>query len=143
MNLKPFRDIDEHEVLNGLFSTEEANVPKGSFLQIVSFDPDNQNGYGASLAGVPDGAYSSSYEVLAKVKLAAGTGGGAAATGVIGVALCDTVGGFSGTPFVGAKGVVVTNGQLAVSTTTASPNVGTFLSISGADGFALFQVDCI
>jgi hypothetical protein len=177
MNLKPFRDIDEHEVLN-LFSTQEANVSKGTFVQIVSFDPDNHNGYGASLDGVPDGAFSATYEVFAKVKVAAGTGGGAAATGVIGLTLYDvtgsnpnvityadkqryfdripsgqavpilkrglvTLGGFSGTAVPGYKGYVATNGQLVVGSPTTTPNVGTFLSVTGADGYALFQVDCI
>jgi hypothetical protein len=173
MNLKPFRDINEHEVIN-LFSTVEGTVSKGSFLQIVSFDPDNHNGYGASLAGVPDGAWAASYEVFAKAKLAT------ANTGVLGIALVDVIakgsnpniitiadqrryfdqiesgqavpilkrgivelGGFIGVPFPGAKGVVVSNGEIQVTGSNVTPNVGTFLSKSGADGFAVFQVDCI
>jgi hypothetical protein len=178
MNLKPLRDYSEHEVLP-FFSTQESSVDKGTFMQIVSFDPDNHNGFGASLSGVPDGAYSASYEVYAKVKKAAGTGGGASATGVIGVALLDVTGsnpnvwtvgdqmryfdkiksgqalpilkrgvvfiaGHSGTATPGAKGVVITDGQLvAVSAGTTSNVVGTFLSTTGADGYALFQVNCI
>ena len=177
MNLKPFRDINEHEVLN-LFSTQEGDFTKGTFVQIVSFDPDNHNGYGASLSDAPSTVYSHSYEVFAKVKKAAGTGGGAAATGVIGITLCDvvstnanvwTVGdqvryfdkipsgkavpilkrgivmvnGHSGTANVGLKGYVATNGQLVAGTASTTPNVGTFLSTTGADGYALFQVDCI
>lgn len=178
MNLKPLRDYDEHEVLP-YFSTQEADVDKGTFMQIVSFDPDNHNGFGASVDGVPNGAFSATYEVFAKVKKAAGTGGGATATGVIGVLLVDVTGsnpnvwtvadqmryfdkvesgkaapilkrgvvalaGYSGTATPGAKGVVVTNGQLvAVSAGTSTNVVGTFLSTSGADGYALFQVNCI
>jgi hypothetical protein len=175
MNVKPFRDISEHEVLN-YYSTVEGTVSKGSFLQVVSFDPDNHNGYGARLDGVPDGAWAATYEVYAKVKLSTN------ATGTIGMALCDVapvgsnkfivtiadqrryfdtipsgqavpmlkrglceIGGFSGTPFPGAKGVIVagTPGQLGVGAANATPNVGTFLSTSGADGYAIFQVDCI
>lgn len=176
MNIKPFRDIDEHEVIN-LYSTVEGTVSKGSFLQIVSFDPDNHSGPGASLPDVPDGAYSVTYEVYAKVKLAQGVSG--VATGVLGIALCDVVpsfpsyvvtvgeqlayfdkipsgkavpilkrgmveiGGFSGTPYPGAKGVIGTDGQLVVAAASTADNVGTFLSSSGADGFAVFQVSCI
>lgn len=173
MNLKPFRDINEHEVLN-MFSTVEGTVSKGSFLQIVSFDPDNHNGYGASLDNVPDGAWAASYEVFAKAKLAQ------ANTGVLGIALTDviakgsnpniiTIGderryhdqtpsgqavpilkrgivelaGFVGVPFPGAKGVVVADGVIQVTGQSVTPNVGTFLSASGADGYAVFQVDCI
>jgi hypothetical protein len=178
MNLKPFRDIDEHNVLN-LFSTQESQVEKGTFMQIVSFDPDNHNGFGVSVANVPDGAYSATYEVFAKVKKGAGTGAGATATGIIGVLLVDVTGsnpnavtvgdqlryfdrilsgkaapiltrgiisvaGHSGTATPGAKGVVVTAGQLvAVSAGTSANVVGTFLSTTGADGYALFQVNCI
>lgn len=177
MNLKPLRSINENEVLN-YFSTQEGDVTKGTFVQIVSFDPDNHNGYGAALADQPDGAWSHSYEVFAKVKKAAGTGGGAAATGVIGITLCDvvstnanvwTVGdqmryfdkipsgkavpvlkrgevlinGYSGTAYPGAKGVVLANGQLVVTGQSVTPNVGTFLSVAGADTYAMFQVNCI
>lgn len=177
MNLKPLRSINENEVIN-YFSTQEGSVTKGTFVQIVSFDPDDHNGYGDSLADVPSSAYSSSYEIFAKVKKAAGTGGTNVATGVIGITLCDvvtgntnvwTVGdqlryfdkipsgkavpilkrgevmlnGHSGTAIPGAKGVVMTNGQLVVTGQNITPNVGTFLSTTGADGYALFQVDCI
>ena len=44
------------------------------------------------MTNVPDGAYSATYEVFAKVKKAAGTGGGATATGVLGVLLVDVTG---------------------------------------------------
>jgi len=176
MNLKPFRDIDEHEVLN-YFSTVEGDVTKGTFVQIVSFDPDNHNGYGLSLPDVADGAFSSTYEVYAKVRKANGVTGGAA-TGVIGMTLVDVVSknsyvvtaadskryydkipsgqavpllkrglvelmGFSGVPNVGLRGYVTFDGQLAVGNALTTPHVGTFLSTSGADGAALFQVNCI
>ena len=178
MNLKPFRDIDEHEVIN-LFSTVEADVSKGTFLQIVSFDPDLHNGPGASLPGTPAGTYSPSWEVYAKVKKAVSN------TGVIGIALVDVVpigsnvnvvtvqdqyryfdkvpsgkaipilkrgmveiNGFSGVPQPGLKGYINTGGsaqagQLVVGAADRADNVGTFLSTSGADGYAVFQLNCI
>lgn len=181
MNLKPFRDIDEHEVVN-LFSTSEGDVSKGTFVELVSFDPDNHNGPGASLDGLPEGVYSPTWEVYAKVRKATST------TGAVGLLLVDVVstnanvvtvqdshryfdkipsgkavpflkrglveiGGFSGTPYPGAKGIINGSGILTVASPVpvtgsggalAQPaNVGTFLSSSGADGFAVFQVNCI
>ena len=58
------------------------------------------------------------------------------------------IGGFSGVPAPGLKGYIATGGsaeagQLVVGTSTTSPNVGTFLSSSGVDGYALFQVSCV
>jgi len=175
MNLKPLRDVDEHKVVN-FFSTEEGDLTKGTLVQLVSFDPDNHNGYGASLDGVPDGAFSSSYEVYAKVKAATDI------TGTLGVLLCDvvstntnvftvgdqlryfdkipsgkaapvltegiiTIAGFSGTAAPGLKGVVNTGvgadaGQIAVAAADTTPNVGTFLSSEGDDGYAVFKLNC-
>ena len=55
--------------------------------------------------------------------------------------------GFSGVPYEGAKGVIQTvagnEGQLVVASPSTTPNVGTFLSRSGLDGYAIFQVSCI
>ncbi len=175
MNLKPYRDISDHEVINGLFSTVEGTLTKGSFLQVVSLDPDNMNGYGASVPGVPAGAWAATYEVYGKVKLAT------TVTGTLGLSLYDVypvgtntnirtigdqrryydqvpsgqavailtkgiveIGGFSGTAYPGAKGTIVagTPGQLGVAAATTSPNVGTFLSVTGADGYAIFKLNC-
>lgn len=178
MNLKPFRDIDEHEVVT-LFSTVEGDVSKGTFLQLVSFNPDNHNGYGPAIASpaVPVGATSNTYQVFAKVQKAQSS------SGVIGLALTDVVssnanvwtiadqrryfdkipsgqavpilkrglvqiGGFSGSPYPGAKGVILNSGIIGVFAPVASgaaqtQNVGTFLSTSGADGYAVFQVHCL
>lgn len=175
MNLKPFRDIDEHEVIN-LFSTLEANVDKGTFVSIYTFDPDNHSGPGATLANVPAGAVSTSWDVYAKVSKSANT------SGCIGITLCDVTGsnanvwtledqyryfdripsgkavpilkrglveinGFSGTAFPGAKGSITgtagQEGRLIVVAPGTAANVGTFLSTTGADGYAIFQVNCI
>lgn len=83
MTLKPFRDYSEHEVLN-LYALNEGSGNKGQFVSLLTFDPDNHNGYGAKLPGTPDYAFSADYIVNARVKLAAS---GARA---IGMMLYDT-----------------------------------------------------
>lgn len=180
MNLKPFRDIDEHEVIN-LFAAQEGELSKGTFVSLVSFDPDNHNGFGDPLSNLPAHAHTYDYITNARVKSAP------ASTGVLGITLLDVktnlpylnmpanladpvrlyeqgvvpsgrtvpilkrgvveIGGFSGVPFPGAKGVISSSGvagQLVVApASTNSGVVGTFLSSSGADGYAVFQVSCV
>jgi hypothetical protein len=177
MNLKPFRDINEHEVIT-LFSTVEGDVSKGTFLQLVSFNPDNHNGFTTQIPSpsVPVGAFSANYEVFAKVQMAQNS------SGVLGLSLVDVVSknpnvwtvadqrryfdkipsgqavpilkrglvelaGYSGVAYPGAKGYVIATGQIAVAAPALSGsqllNVGTFLSTSGADGYAVLQVNCI
>ncbi len=53
--------------------------------------------------------------------------------------------GFSGTPFPGAKGIILAGapGILGVGAANTTPNVGTFLSTSGADGHAIFKLNVV
>lgn len=84
MKLKPFRQYDEIEVVN-LFALEATSGNKGDFVSMVSFDPDNHNGYGVPLAGIPQGAWSADYITYARVRLApSGT-----TAGILGMLLYD------------------------------------------------------
>jgi len=180
MNLKPFRDYSEHEVIN-LFAAQEGVLNKGTFVQAVSFDPDNHSSYGAVMADLPLHAHTSDYVVNARCAAAS------ANTGVLGITLFDVrtnlpylnipanlsdpvrlaeqqvvpsgralpickrglfeVQGFTGVPFPGAAAVIVTGlglsgGTVGVAAAGTTPNVGMWLSQSGADGGALLQVNC-
>lgn len=42
-NLKPYRDYDEHEVYNGLFSANVASLNKGTFVSVVAGGSGNTN----------------------------------------------------------------------------------------------------
>ncbi len=185
--LKPFRDYDEHEVVN-LFATQEGVLDRGTFVQFVHFDPDAHNAFGAIMPGLPTIAYTYDYVVNARVQAASGvtnTSGvvTGAATGVLGLTLFDVrvnlpylnmpanladpvrlaeqnvvpsgravpilkrgiveINSFSGSPFPGLKAVVGPTGSLIVTGQTVTPAVGTWLSQSGADGYALLQVHCL
>lgn len=178
MNLKPFRDYDEHEVIN-LFAAQEGDLSKGTFVSLVSFDPDNHSSYGPALPGTTPHSHAFDYVVNARVKAADSP------NTVLGLTLYDVkttlpylntpanladpvrlaeqqvvpsgravpilkrglveIAGFSGSPSAGAKGVIPASGgvpgQLVVApANTTTGVVGTFLSSSGADGYALFQV---
>src|SRR6266404_5550661 len=69
MKLKPFRDYSEHEVVN-LFALDTVSGDKGCFVQMLSFDPDNYDGFGDQLPGTPSSAYSADYDINAFVRLA-------------------------------------------------------------------------
>jgi hypothetical protein len=180
MNLKPFRDYSEHEVVN-LFAAQEGELAKGTFVSMVAFDPDNHNSLGDPMPYLPFNAHTFDYVVNARVSAAA------TMSGVLGITLFDVktnlpfknepanladpvrlaeqqvvpsgravpvlkrgiveIGGFSGTPFPGAKGIIATGsgsvaGQLVVAPASTVNNVGTFLSSAGVDGYAIFQVNC-
>ena len=179
-NLKPFRDYSEHEVIN-LFATQEGVLPGGTFVQLVSFDPDNHSSFGATLPYLPPYAHTSDYIVNARVQKATAT------TGVLGLTLYSVavtmpylgtpanladpirlaelqlvpsgravpilkrgvveLSGFSGAPFPGLAAVISTGsgtvGLLTVAAAGTTPNVGTWLSQSGADGAAILQVKCV
>lgn len=82
MNLKPFRDYSEHEVVN-LYAAEEGNLSKGTFVSLVSFDPDNHSSYGPTVPLTPNFARQNTYQVNARVRAAT------ANTGVLGMTLFD------------------------------------------------------
>lgn len=82
MNLKPFRDHSEHEVIN-LYAAQEGDLSKGTFVQLVSFDPDNHSSYGAVMPHLTEHAHAFQYQVNARVKAAT------ANTGVLGITLFD------------------------------------------------------
>lgn len=82
MKLKPFRDYSEHEVIN-LFAAEEGELEGGSFVQFVTFDPDNHSSTGEVIPGLPPHAHASDSIVTARVKAAVGT------TGIVGITLYD------------------------------------------------------
>lgn len=69
MNLLKFRNYEEHDVIN-LYSTVEGQLNKGTVLEYVSADPDNQNGFGDSFGNVPGYAFSKDYVVNWKVQAA-------------------------------------------------------------------------
>lgn len=67
--LLKYRNYEEHDVIN-LYSTLEGALPKGTILEYVSADPDNQNGFGDSFANTPGYAFSKDYVVNWKVQAA-------------------------------------------------------------------------
>lgn len=85
MNLLKFRNYEEHDVIN-LYSTMEGALTKGTVLEYVSADLDNQNGFGESFANVPSYAFSKDYVVNWKVQTA-----GAYSKKVAGILLHDVV----------------------------------------------------
>ena len=68
-NLTKIRTYEEHEVIN-LYSTMEGDLPKGTIVEYVSADPDNQNGFGVSWGNVPSYAISKDYGVNWKIQAA-------------------------------------------------------------------------
>lgn len=74
MNIKPYRDYDEHEVINGYFSLDAATGSKGTFVSIVNFNPDSWQefaGGAGSYARSTAGVFSSRVHTTAKVTAAA------------------------------------------------------------------------
>ena len=69
MNLLKYRNYEEHDVIN-LYATIEGDLTKGTILEYVSADPDNQNGFGVSFANTPGYAFSKDYVVNWKVQTA-------------------------------------------------------------------------
>lgn len=82
MKLKPFRDYSEHEVVN-LYAAQEGDLEGGTFVSLVSFDPDNHSSFGVAMPHTTAHAHASDYVVNAKVKQAT------ANTGVLGITLFD------------------------------------------------------
>lgn len=74
MNIKPYRDYDEHEVINGYFSLNTATGSKGTFVSVTTFNPDSwqefAGGAGSYARGV-NGVFSSRVHTTAKVAAAA------------------------------------------------------------------------
>jgi hypothetical protein len=80
-NLKPYRDYDEHEVYNGLFSANVASLNKGTFVSVVAGGSGNTNvfqntnrpptpllGIGPAYGGAPGRVTSYRSEVKWKVQ---------------------------------------------------------------------------
>lgn len=80
-NLKPYRDYDEHEVINGLFSANVATLNKGTFVSVVAGGSGNTNvyqsgnrpptpllGFGPAYGGAPGRVTSYRSEVKWKVQ---------------------------------------------------------------------------
>lgn len=83
----PFRDYDEHEVL-GFFALNQTGVA-GQFVSVVSFDPDNGDGYSSIAPGATyNNVLSLRYESKAKVQPAAS---GTKASQVLGITLKSTL----------------------------------------------------
>jgi len=179
MNLKPFRDYDEHDVVN-LFALTNATGSKGTFVQVVNNNPSVLGGYTNIPNGyAPDGTWSMRFAVAARVAPAA-----SGAQAVLGMQLYDVaevdengiplrfqskdqtyarglvgsgqavpiltrglveIGGFYGVAGPGS-GAFISNsgdGSIVVGLPNASlpgQKVGTFLSSSGADGYALLNI---
>jgi len=67
MNIKPFRSVNEHDVVN-LFAFNGATAEKGNFVELLSFNPSNHNGWSTVNVGASfDGTYSKRYAVNARV----------------------------------------------------------------------------
>jgi len=67
MELKPFRDYNEHDVVN-LYAFDGSTASKGTFVEIQSFNPSNHNGYATVPAGaLIDGTWSYRHQVNARV----------------------------------------------------------------------------
>jgi len=182
MNIKPFRDYDEHDVI-GLYALNTATGRKGVFVSPSTFNPTNYQGYTNIPVGTSaDGTWSVRYAVNARV-----TASASGAQNVLGMQLYDVlendengipirfspkyvkdakavvcsgeavpiltrgiveIWGFWGTPGPGS-GAFISNsgdGSLVVGLpdrTTTAPNsqkVGTFLSSTGYDGYAILEV---
>lgn len=67
--LLKYRNYDEHNVIN-LYSAMEGALPKGTIVEYVSADFDNQNGYGVTLSNTPGYAFSQDYVVNWKIQAA-------------------------------------------------------------------------
>lgn len=68
MDIKPFRDYSEHDVIN-LFAFDGSTANKGTFVELKNFNPEDQNGYSAASAGANlDGTWSFRHQVNARVK---------------------------------------------------------------------------
>lgn len=177
MNIKPFRDYDEHDVIN-LFAYANATGSKGTFVQPTTFNPSNYAGYSnIPVGGSFDGTWSNRFAVNARVSAAA-----SGTNSCIGMLLYDVkendengqpvrfqtriykdansivssgesvpvltrgiveIIGFQGTPGAGSGAYLANNaGDIAVGlpNSTGSQKVGTFLSSTGADGYAILSI---
>jgi hypothetical protein len=71
MNIKPFRDYDEHEVIN-LYAFNGSSATKGTFVELTSLNPSDYQGWSDVNAGANiDGTWSKRYNVKARVSNAA------------------------------------------------------------------------
>lgn len=177
MNLKPYRDYDEHDVLNGFFSLDAPTGSKGTFVVATTFNPDSWQGFANSWARGINGVFSSRSATTAKV-----TAASSGELHPLGMMIYDVKevdeNGFplaimseekqrarqcviSGQPvplatkgvwsIAGYEGVAncmsgaqIANGgagALKVVGKDVTPRVGTFLSPSGADGYAFFKLE--
>ena len=67
MNIKPFRVVNEYDVVN-LFAFNAASGDKGNFVEMVNFNPSSHNGWSAVNVGAAfDGTWSKRYAVNATV----------------------------------------------------------------------------
>lgn len=68
MNIKPFRDYDEHDVVNIFAFSGAATADKGTFVDVSTFFPSNYQGWGVEDVGATfDGVWSKRYNVKARV----------------------------------------------------------------------------
>lgn len=71
MNIKPFRVVNEYDVVN-LYAFEGATASKGNFVELTSFNPSNHNGWSSVNVGAAyDGTWSKRYTVNARVSYTA------------------------------------------------------------------------
>lgn len=84
MNIKPYRDYDEHDVIN-LYAYAGATASKGTIVEVVNFNPSDYAGWGnANVGAAFDGTWSKRFEVKARVKAAE-----SGSTKVLGMLLYD------------------------------------------------------
>lgn len=83
MNLRPFRDYSEHEVLNG-FALAEQTGSKGSLVALqAGWNPDQIQNYTASWARSINGVYSNRMSAAPKYRLAQSTDTGGVLLGIM------------------------------------------------------------
>jgi len=71
MNIKPFRVVNEYDVVN-LYSFNGSAADKGNFVELTSFNPSSHNGWSTVNVGAAfDGTWSKRYTVNAKVSYTA------------------------------------------------------------------------
>ncbi len=71
MNIKPFRNYSEYEVIN-LYAFDGASASKGTFVEPVTFNPSDFQGWSDVNVGAAfDGTWSKRYNVKARVRATA------------------------------------------------------------------------
>lgn len=83
MNIKPFRDYSEHDVVN-LYAYTLASGDKGTVVKPIAFNPDNQHTYNGPVGASYDGTWSQRYGSNNRVGPAA-----SGDAGILGILLYD------------------------------------------------------